>query len=89
LDYLHQHRGKVCTRDELSNYLYKEKKRGDKSKDEKAVEPSWDGYDTSNEVIDGVIKRLRERVESDPSHRRYILTERGVGFKLVDSDDML
>lgn len=30
------------------------------------------------------IHRLREKVEPDPTHPRYILTDRGVGFKVVD-----
>ena len=30
------------------------------------------------------IHRLREKVEPDPGHPRYILTDRGLGFKVVD-----
>jgi two-component system OmpR family response regulator/two-component system alkaline phosphatase synthesis response regulator PhoP len=31
--------------------------------------------------VDTVIKRLRRKIEDDPSHPRRILTERGVGYK--------
>ena len=30
------------------------------------------------------ISYLRQKIESDPSHSRYILTERGVGYRFVD-----
>ena len=29
------------------------------------------------------IRRLREKIEEDPSHPRYLLTVRGLGYKLV------
>lgn len=32
------------------------------------------------------IRRLRERIESDPSHPKYIKTVRGLGYKFVTSD---
>ena len=28
------------------------------------------------------IRRLREKVEADPSHPRYLLTVRGLGYRL-------
>lgn len=36
-------------------------------------------YDRS---VDVLIKRLRAKLEEDPSHPRLILTVRGVGYKL-------
>jgi DNA-binding response OmpR family regulator len=32
------------------------------------------------------IRRLREKIEPDPSHPRYLLTVRGLGYKLVGED---
>jgi two-component system, OmpR family, response regulator RegX3 len=49
----------------------------------------WDSdasYDTG--TLDVHIRWLREKVEKDPGHPRYIRTVRGVGYKFVaDSDD--
>ena len=30
------------------------------------------------------IRRIRARIESDPSHPQFLLTARGVGFRLAD-----
>lgn len=29
------------------------------------------------------IRRLREKIEADPSHPKYLLTVRGLGYKLI------
>ena len=29
------------------------------------------------------IRRLREKIEADPSHSRYLLTVRGLGYRLA------
>ncbi len=39
--------------------------------------------DTDTRAIDNFIVRLRRYLEPDPSHPRYLLTVRGVGYKFV------
>jgi two-component system, OmpR family, response regulator VicR len=41
--------------------------------------------DTSN-IVDVSIRRLREKVEDNPNHPRYVLTERGVGYFVPGED---
>jgi DNA-binding response OmpR family regulator len=45
------------------------------------------GYDYVGEtnLVDVCVRRLREKVEDEPSKPRRILTVRGVGYKLADS----
>ena len=44
----------------------------------------WDGplvgYENTLMVH---IRRLREKIEADPSHPKYLLTVRGLGYRLV------
>ena len=35
-------------------------------------------------ALDVYIRRLRSKLEADPSHPRYIQTVRGAGFRLAD-----
>jgi DNA-binding response OmpR family regulator len=37
-------------------------------------------------VIDVHISNLRQKIEEDPSKPQYILTVRGIGYKLADSE---
>ena len=43
--------------------------------------PSYFG---DTKTLDVHIKRLREKLESDPSKPERIVTERGLGYKFVD-----
>lgn len=45
------------------------------------------GYDFvgSGNLVEVSIRRLREKIEPDPSHPQYIQTVRGVGYKFVPS----
>jgi phosphate regulon transcriptional regulator PhoB len=60
--YLVQRRGRVFSRDQLLDAVWKE---------ESFVE---------SRTVDVHIRRLRTRIEDDPSNPRYLLTRRGVGY---------
>ena len=48
---------------------------------ETLLEKVW-GYEYFGDVrtVDVTVRRLREKIESDPAKPRYILTKRGVGY---------
>ena len=50
---------------------------------EHLLQTVW-GYDYFGDVrtVDVTIRRLREKIEDDPSHPEYIVTRRGVGYFL-------
>lgn len=52
---------------------------------EQLLQDVW-GYDYYGDVrtVDVTIRRLREKIEDDPSSPEYILTRRGVGYYLQD-----
>ena len=72
LEYLEKRRGRVCTRDEIGQFLYPE-------------EVLTEGF-TDNR-IDSIVKRLRKQIEKNPKEPQLIKTVHGVGFRLVDGDD--
>lgn len=63
LEYLATHRGRVLTRDQLLDAVWKETP---------FVTPR---------SIDVYIRRLREKIESDPRHPKYLKTLRGIGYR--------
>ncbi len=63
LEYLARHRGRVFTRDQLLDAVWKE------------------GSFVTPRSIDVFIRRLREKIESDPRHPRYLKTLRGIGYR--------
>jgi len=63
LEYLARHRGRVFTRDQLLDAVWKESA---------FVTPR---------SIDVYVRRLREKIESDPRHPRYLKTLRGIGYR--------
>ena len=56
---------------------------------EHLLEEVWD-FDYLGDVrtVDVTIRRLREKVEDNPSHPNYIITRRGVGYYLRNPDKM-
>ena len=64
LEYLAAHRGRVFTRDQLLDAVWKET-----------------AFVTPRSV-DVYVRRLREKIESDPRHPRYLKTLRGIGYRL-------
>lgn len=64
LEYLATHRGRVLTRDQLLDAVWKETP---------FVTPR---------SIDVYVRRLREKIETDARHPRYLKTLRGVGYRL-------
>jgi two-component system KDP operon response regulator KdpE len=42
-------------------------------------------YSQETDYVKGVIRRLRVKIEADPAHPRYILTEPHLGYRLNDS----
>jgi two-component system OmpR family response regulator len=54
---------------------------------EQLLEKVW-GYDYEGDTrtVDVHIRWLREKIEVDPSHPRYLVTLRGVGYKFEDED---
>src|SRR3974390_2887105 len=64
LEYLPTHRGRVFTRDQLLDAVWKET-----------------AFVTPRSV-DVYVRRLREKIELDPRHPRYLKTLRGIGYRL-------
>ncbi len=63
LEYLARHRGRVFTRDQLLDAVWK------------------DGSFVTPRSIDVFVRRLREKIELDPRHPRYLKTMRGIGYR--------
>lgn len=56
------------------------------SKDEIAS-AVWDYEVFDYNAIDALVYRLRQRIEPDPANPRYLITQRGFGYKLNTSPD--
>lgn len=48
-----------------------------------AFDPDFEGYDRA---VDVQIRRLRERIEADPSHPTHVQTVHGVGYRFVAAE---
>lgn len=63
LEYFANHRGRVFTRDQLLDGVWRE--------------TSW----VTPRSVDVYVRRLREKIEADPHHPRYLKTLRGIGYR--------
>ena len=73
MEYLYRHAGKICTRDELLAHVYPDE-----------MGPAGSG-NVSDGRLDAIVKRLRQRVEPDPTEPQFIVTVRGHGLQLLPS----
>lgn len=75
------------THREFDLLYYLAKHRGHVMTREHLLQEVW-GYDYFGDVrtVDVTVRRLREKVERDPSHPEYIITKRGVGYLLKEAD---
>ncbi len=75
------------THRELELLLYFAKHIGQVMTREHLLETVW-GYDYFGDVrtVDVTVRRLREKIEDQPSHPNYIITRRGVGYFLKNPD---
>ena len=71
------------THREFELFHYLSKHMGQVMTREHLLQTVW-GYDYFGDVrtVDVTIRRLREKIEDDPSHPDYIVTRRGVGYFL-------
>ena len=46
------------------------------------------GYEYAGDyrTVDVHVRRLREKLETDPSHPQYLLTVRGLGYRLAQEE---
>jgi DNA-binding winged helix-turn-helix (wHTH) protein len=73
IEYLYQHRGEICTKDEISLAVYEPKYSRSRVKNFSGV---------SNQAIDRLFNRLRQRIELKPSQPIYVITLKGRGYRL-------
>jgi FHA domain-containing protein len=66
LELLHQRAGQVCTRDEVIGVVW----------------PGAEDVGVSEQAIDALVRRVRDRLAELDTHHHYIITVRGHGFRL-------
>jgi len=67
LGLLYERRGEACNKDQIAARGW----------------PDREGGDVGDQEIEQCVRRLRLRIEPDPSQPRHILTVRGFGYKLA------
>lgn len=75
------------TRREFDLLYYLTNHRGQVLTRENLLQTVW-GYDYFGDVrtVDVTVRRLREKIEDDPSNPFYIMTRRGVGYFMGDEE---
>lgn len=68
LELLYNHNGRICTREQVVE----------------AVWPDVMGEGVSEQAIDALVRRLRDRLSEHDPENQYIMTVRGHGFRLVN-----
>lgn len=74
IEYLEARRGQVCSRDDLAEHLYPE-------------DVALGAEGVTDARIDAIVKRVRKQIKSAGGNPKYVLTVRGHGFRLVDTDE--
>ncbi len=73
IEYLYRRRGEICTKDEIGLAVYEPKYA-------RRAGESISGI--SNQAIDRLFNRLRQRLEPNPSQPVYVITLKGRGYRL-------
>ncbi len=71
---------------QLLALLYR--RQGEVVSKEEIANQVWDYAIFDYNAIDALVYRLRQRIEPDPSKPRYLITQRGFGYKLVVAPDL-
>src|SRR3972149_5783694 len=80
LRYLHQNRGRLCTREELYKNAYLPLYSDAKLQDDKTMKSDY------RDVIDTAIWRLRKAIEPDPKKPVFVISKRKEeGLELVNA----
>ena len=74
LCYLYEHRGRVCTKDELIENVYRQ--QYDRMKG-----------GVTDQALQTLISRLRDKIEPERGRPRYVVTVRGQGYRFVEKDN--
>ncbi len=70
---------------QLLALLYR--RQGEVVSKEEIANQVWDYAIFDYNAIDALVYRLRQRIEPDPSRPRYLVTQRGFGYKLIVAPD--
>ncbi len=71
---------------QLLSLLYR--RSGEVVSKEEIASQVWDYAIFDYNAIDALVYRLRQRIEPDPARPRYLITQRGFGYKLIVAPDV-